>query len=304
MHETSLNGFSRRSFLLRSLFAGFGVAAVPALGALTACSPTPTPDEPMLGLLGNLRSRARSGAAEATGLIVGQADRVSAEVVRQCGTSPEDTCTTSVDVVEIPAEAPTVADIRGQMAALLPQAADDDQASLLTGLFAGLSTVDDATAGAPAIDWAVADTPLGADGSSRRSHASRALADATARIHEAVWLTGRLLPVAGAASKTVTTVADRLRRIRDAAFEATGVPAAAGYTFPVNAPAPTDPSGVLTALLTAVHAVTVELRRAVPGLDAEDRATVAMWCAVAARCEAAIEDRQGVDPLSVIVRGE
>lgn len=296
---------SRRRFLTRSLLVGLGLAATPALGALAACSPgTPQPDAALLELLGSLRALAGTGTDGGTGMFSTQSQRLADEAVRQCGTDPESTCTASVDDAPVPSPAPQVADVRRQITLLLPDAVDRDQASLLSGVFAALSTVDDRTAGSPAIDWAVAGTRLGDDGSSRRKKAAGALADATARIHEAVWLTGRVLPTAGTAVTAVNTVGDRLRRIRDVAVAVTEVSAAPGYTFPSGSSAPTDATGSATLLLSAVHGVTVEMRRAVSAVAAEDRVTVNMWCAVSARCEAALEDALGRDPLSVAVRGE
>lgn len=298
MHETPIPRLSRRSFLTRSLLVGLGVAALPAAGTLTACSSEPpAPDDRLLGALGGLRALDRDGADGGAGLFAGQADRLSAEIVRQCGTDADDTCTTAPDTVPVPSPAPSVADLRGELATVLPDAADSGQASLLTGMLAALATVDDTTAGGAAVDWTVVDRGLSGD-------VPDELGDATSRIHEAVWLTGRVLPLAGASADAVTTVAGRLRRIRDAAVAATDVPAAAGYTFPGGTGAPTDATAAVGVLLTAVHAVTVDLRRAAAKASGDDRVTVAMWCAVSARCEAALEDRAGTDPLSVPVRGE
>ncbi len=275
------------------------MAVLPAVGALTACSPDqPEPDDRMLEILGALRALGAASAAGSSAapgsFFTAQADRVAGEVVRQCGTDPSDSCTASVDTVEIPTGAPTVAAVRDLVTGLLPGAADRDQASLLAGLFAALATVDDRAAGGAAVDWAVVDAPLS-------GRAPDELADATARIHEAVWLTGRILPTVGSSASVVGTVGTRLRRVRDGALSATGIPSAAGYTFPTGAPAGDD---ALQLLLDAVHAVTVDLRRAVRAVDRDDRETVTMWCAVAARCEAALEDALGEDPLTVAVRGE
>lgn len=270
----------------------------------------------MLELFGTLKALEYSPVAEGTSLFTQQSTAIASEVRRQCGAAPADNgsddnisasttrCIASLDTVEIPTDAPSVAVARNQMLELLPLAADNGQASLLTGLLAALCTVDDEEAGASAIDWSVVEAPLGKEGSGRRKKASAALSDATARIHEAVWLTGRIQPFAGPTISAVTTVAERLRGIRDVAVAVTAVPAAASYTFPIETPAPYDPTGSATFLLTAVHAVTVDLRRAVQGVARDDRATVAMWCAVSARCEAAIEDALDRNPLSVAIRGE
>lgn len=298
MHETPRPRLSRRSFLTRSLLVGLGAAALPAAGTLTACSSElPEPDARLLEVLGDLRALEQDAVDGGAGLFAGQADRLATEVIRQCGTSPTDTCATSVDTVTVPDPAPAVAEVRGRITAVLPDAADTGQASLLTGMLAGLATLDDATAGAPAVDWSVVDRELTGD-------IPGELDDATARVHEAVWLTGRLLPVAGASATVVTTVATRLRRVRDAAVAATDVPAAAGYTFPGSTGAPKDTTTALGVLSAAVHAATVDLRRAAAKAAGDDRGTVAMWCAVAARCEAALEDALGTDPLAVAVRGE
>jgi hypothetical protein len=273
---------------------GLGVTALPAAGALTACSPDqPEPDERMLEILGALQALGGSSVAPSS-FFRTQAERVSAEVIRQCGTEPSDSCTASVDNVEAPAEMPSVASVRDMMTALLPEAADKDQASLLTGLFAAQATVADKDAGAPAVDWAVVDGPLSGSAPSE-------LEDATSRIHEAIWLSGRILPSAGSSTSAVTTVGTRLRRVRDALVTATGVASSAGYTFPSGAPSGSD---AVAMLLDAVHGVTVDLRRTVRTADSGDRLTVAMWCAVSARCEAALEDALGEDPLAVAVRGE
>ncbi|WP_312899011.1 hypothetical protein [Corynebacterium variabile] len=294
MHETPLPRLSRRRFLTRTLLVGLGVTALPAAGALTACSPDqPEPDERMLEILGALRALDGSPAAPGS-FFSTQADRVSAEVVRQCGTDPSDSCTASVGNVPTPAEKPSVASVRGMMTALLPEAADKDQAALLAGLFAAQATVADKDAGTPAVDWAVVDGPL--SGSTPTE-----LEDATSRIHEAIWLTGRILPTAGSSTSAVDTVGTRLRRVRDALVTATGIPASAGYTFPSGAPSGADAVSVLH---DAVHGVTVDLRRSVRTVSSEDRVTVAMWCAVSARCEAALEDALGEDPFAVAVRGE
>lgn len=270
------------------------MTALPAAGALTACSPDqPEPDERMLEILGALRGLDGSEAAPAT-FFSEQADRVSAEVIRQCGTEPSDSCTASVENVEVPAEMPSVATVRDMMTALLPEAADKDQASLLAGIFAAQATVSDKDAGAPAVDWAVVDGPMSGSVPSE-------LEDATSRIHEAIWLTGRILATAGSSTSAVTTVGTRLRRVRDALVTATGVASSAGYTFPSGAPSGSD---AVSVLLDAVHGATVDLRRAVRAVSSEDRVTVAMWCAVSARCEAALEDALGEDPLAVAVRGE
>lgn len=301
MHETPTRRLSRRRFLTRSLLAGLGVASLPALTSLAACSPTPPePDTRLTDLLGQLRALDRDGVDGGAGMFAGQAKRISAEIIRQCGTEPDAACTTSVDTVGPSATTPLVRDVRTTVTGILTDAADSGQASLLTGVYAALATVDDATAGAPAIDTAVVDRELTGD-------IPGELGESTSRIHEAVWLTGRVLPTAGTSTSTVTTVADRLRLIRDAAVDATGVAAAAGYTFPDGSAAGTgtaDSQGAVSVLLEAVHAVTVDLRRAASRADGEDRVTVASWCAVAARCEAALEDRTGTDPLSVPVRGE
>lgn len=325
MHETSATAhpapspaqLSRRGFLTRSILVGLGVAAVPAANVLAACSPKELqPDPLMLELFGTLKALERSPIAEGTSLFTIQSAAVASDVQRQCGVSPTTNgdsddvsassaqCIASLDTVAIPTDTPTVAIARAQMLGLLPHAADGGQASLLAGLHSALCTVEDNDAGASAIDWAIVDTPLGDDGSNRRKKASTALAGATARIHEAVWLTGRIQPFAGPTTTTVTTVAERLRRIRDVAVAVTAVPAAASYTFPINTPAPIDPTGSAVFLLSAVHAATVDLRRAVKDVARDDRVTVAMWCAVSARCEAAIEDALNRNPLSVAIRGE
>ncbi|AGP30970.1 hypothetical protein [Corynebacterium terpenotabidum] len=305
MHATSRPGLTRRSFLTRTLVLGLGLATLPAAGALTACSSEdPEPDARLLELVGTLRALETSPVDAGSGIFAAQADLVSGEIVRQCGTENPESCTATLDTVVVPADTPTVATARDQMTAVLPDAADSDQAALLAGLFAALATVADTDAGAPAIDWTVVETPLGSEDSTRRKTAASALEEATSRIHEAVWLTGRVLPTAGTPATAVTTVAGRLRQLRDVSMAVTDVPAAVGYTFPDGTAAPTDAASSATVLLTAVHAVTVELRRAVGSVDAEDRATVAMWCAVSARCEAALEDQLGINPLSVAVRGE
>ncbi|MFE1668307.1 hypothetical protein ACFWIM_10615, partial [Corynebacterium bovis] len=75
----------------------------------------------------------------------------------------------------------------------------------------------------------------------------------------------------------------------------------AGYRLPEGATDPTGPGDATDLMRRAVHAVTVELRRAVPTLEPADRGRVARWCAVSARNEAALE-APGTPPPAV--RGE
>ena len=95
-------------------------------------------------------------------------------------------------------------------------------------------------------------------------------------------------------------VGTRMRKLRDAIEPVAGVTAESGYTTDVDI---TDRTAGTQGLLDAVHGVTVELRRAVDSVAAEDRAVTAMWCA-GRPLEAALEDLLGEDPSAVSIRGE
>ncbi len=304
-----------------------GAALAVAAGALTACSSEPPrPDESLESLVQQLDALDGTPVAGGTGIFSDQAEALNEEIVRQCGTDrdgqPPEDC--AVRPLEALAEAPAVDDVRAMMLQLI--AGDDadsdsapdgdaerDRAVLLTGLHAALATLDDRAAGGPAIDdemieagySAGSDGDDGKDGDSGVSgETADALAPVTELVNQAVYLSGVVMPVAGANRGTVTTVSTRMRTIRDTVTPASGVAAEAGYSTPDGFTRPTDASSAAATLLDAVHAVTVSLRRAVDEVSEGDRALTAMLCAVSARSEAALEDALGEDPSEVSVRGE
>ena len=284
MRTVHLTLASRRSAALL-----LTLAVVPGAAGMVACSPgDPVPDAGLQGI--------SAGALDGNGIFAAQADLVDAEVLRECGTRDGESPADCATPAEAPADTPDVDKVRTEMMDLIGTGGND-RAVLLTGLHAALATVEDADAGGPAIDSDITDAGF-TDGS------SDALGKATELVDQAVYLTGVILPVAGDSAGTVSAVGGRLRGIRDAVAEASGVSAAPGYTFAEGATAPGDRNGAVTALLQAVHDVTVELRRAVGSLDGADRETAAMWAAVSARCEVALEDQLGTDPLTVTVRGQ
>lgn len=326
---------------LRRLLSAVAVTALAATGgALTACSPEPPePDEAMVSLAGQLNSLDGSDVAGGTALFADQAAAVNEEILRQCGTDRDGNgspaCEDAVagdggsdaesDADSDGGGTPTVAEIRDGMMDMIRYAggkgdgqyatapdADGarDRAVLLTGLHAALATVEDSDAGGPAIDRDLLEDGFpgsgGTDGddSSVSSETAEALAPATELVDEAVYLAGVVLPVAGTNRDTVMTVSERLREIRDAVASVSGVAADPGYTLPDGQDSPTDAPSAVATLLPAVHAVTVALRGAVDDVDASDRPVVAMWCAVAARSEAALEDAAGTDPLETSIRGQ
>lgn len=292
MRTVHLTLASRRSAALL-----LTLAVVPGAAGMVACSPDdPTPDAGLQGISADLRALSSDGALDGNGIFAAQADLVDAEVLRECGTRDGESPAGCATPAQAPADVPDIDKVRTEMMNLIGTGGGD-RAVLLTGLHAALATVEDADAGGPAIDSDITDAGF-TDGS------SDALGRATELVDQAVYLTGVVLPVAGDSSGTVSAVGSRLRGIRDAVAQASGVDAAPGYTFADGAAAPTDRNGAVTALLQAVHDVTVELRRAVGSLDGADRETAAMWAAVSARCEAALEDQLGTDPLTVTVRGQ
>ncbi|WP_420099860.1 hypothetical protein [Corynebacterium sp.] len=294
-----------------------GAALCVTAGTLTACSTEPPrPDESLESLVHQLDALDGTPAADGTAIFADQARAVSAEIVRQCGTDrdgnpPQDCGAPAPGELT---EAPSVDEVRTQMRDLIDgadtggDAAPDedgqrDRAVLLTGLHAALATLDDRSAGGSAIDQDLIDAGYGGD-PAVSAQTAEALAPVTDLVDQAVFLSGVVLPVAGADGATVTTVGDRMRTVRDAVAPASGVAAEAGYRMPEGVSAPTDAASAATVLLEAVHAVTVSLRRAVDDVSADDRTLTAVLCAVAARSEAALEDAVGDDPLDVSIRGE
>ena len=291
-------------------------------GALTACSTEPPERDAMLDnlqlQLTDVNTRLVVEGDAQTPVFEEQAGLVEDEILRLCGTedgeAPE-TCTTHTDVgVE---DDPTIADIRSAMMALIggedvtiddqeytatdyPGAPGEDDARdravLLTGLHAALATFSTRESGGEAIDQELLD-----EGFSDSEETAEALSDAAELIHQAVYLSGAVLPASGENRGTVVVVGTRMRSLRDAIEPVAGVTAESGYTTDVDI---TDRTAGTQGLLDAVHGVTVELRRAVDSVAAEDRAVTAMWCALAARSEAALEDLLGEDPSAVSIRGE
>lgn len=291
-------------------------------GALTACSTEPPERDAMLDKLQrqltDVNTRLVVEGDAQTPVFEEQAGLVEDEILRLCGTEdgevPE-TCTTHTDVgVE---DDPTIADIRSAMMALIggedvtiddqeytatdyPGAPGEDDARdravLLTGLHAALATFSTRESGGEAIDQELLD-----EGFSDSEETAEALSDAAELIHQAVYLSGAVLPASGENRGTVVVVGTRMRSLRDAIEPVAGVTAEPGYTTDVDI---TDRTAGTQGLLDAVHGVTVELRRAVDSVAAEDRAVTAMWCALAARSEAALEDLLGEDPSAVSIRGE
>ena len=291
-------------------------------GALTACSTEPPERDAMLDnlqrQLTDVNTRLVVEGDAQTPVFEEQAGLVEDEILRLCGTedgeAPE-TCTTHTDVgVE---DDPTIADIRSAMMALIggedvtiddqeytatdyPGAPGEDgardRAVLLTGLHAALATFSTQESGGEAIDQELLD-----EGFSDSEETAEALSDAAELIHQAVYLSGAVLPASGENRGTVVVVGTRMRSLRDAIEPVAGVTAESGYTTDVDI---TDRTAGTEGLLDAVHGVTVELRRAVDSVAAEDRAVTAMWCALAARSEAALEDLLGEDPSAVSIRGE
>jgi hypothetical protein len=291
--------------------AAFAVAS----GALTACSTEPPrPDESLESLVQQLDALDGSPAAGGTDIFSDQATAVSEEIVRQCGTDrdgqPPEGC--GVRTLESLADTPAVDDVRSLMLQLIagedagtgtaPDGdAERDRAVLLTGLHAALATLDEQASGGPAVDDEMIESGFGDEVA---ESTATALAPVTELVDQAVYLSGVVLPVSGSNRSLVTTVGSRMRTIRDTVTPASGVAPEAGYGTPDGFTAPTDAASAASTLLEAVHAVTVSLRRAVGEVDEDDRALVAMLCAVSARSEAALEDSLGDDPSSVSVRGQ
>ncbi|MGP9723355.1 hypothetical protein ACT3SZ_04980 [Corynebacterium sp. AOP40-9SA-29] len=318
--------FRRR--LGRPIVAVAATLAIGATGgALTACSSEPPrPDQGLESLVAQLGALEGTDAAGGTAIFTEQVDALNEEIVRLCGTdrdgvAPEGCEPTggtteaaeSEDAADV-ADAADVNAIREAMLALIERedadsdtAPDDDaergRAVLLTGLFAALATLDDSTAGGSAIDQELLDLGFGGSGEVSEQTA-QALAPATELVNQAVYLSGVVLPVAGTNNSTVTTVASRMRTVRDELTDASGLAAEVGYSTPEDFTQPTDSSSAAATLLDAVHAVTVALRDAVDEVADSDRALVATLCAMSARSEAALEDALGEDPLDVSVRGE
>lgn len=290
-----------------------GIAAVLTLtstaGALTACSTEPPePDSALVDVDRELVALNETDSAGGSPIFTEQAEAVDKEVLRLCGTDnegePPEECTTHTDV-GFEGE-PSVSGVRESMMTLIGADGDADyegapgddgvrdRAGLLTGLHAALATIDE-RGGSPAIDQELLD-----GGFSDSGDTAQALEPVAELVHQAVYLSGVVLPEAGGDRGTVVTVGTRMRSIRDAVEPVSGVAAAPGYSDTGS----TDDSSAAGTLLPAVHAVTVELRRAVDSVAAEDRAVTAMWAAVSARSEAALEDALGEDPLAVSIRGE
>ncbi len=314
--SASATAMQRRRPAARRVLA-VGAALSVAAASVTACSTEPPrPDENLESLVQQLDALDGTPVAGGTAIFADQSEAISGEIVRQCGTDrdgqPPENC--GAQTLEALADAPAVEDVRSRMLRLIDgedadsdTAPDDDgerdRAVLLTGLHAALATVDDSSAGGPAIDQDMIDA--GFDGGTDVSEdTASALAPATELVNQAVYLSGVVLPVAGANRDTVTTVSTRMRTIRDTVTPASGVAAEAGYSTPDDFTAPTDASSAASVLLDAVHAVTVSLRDAVDEVSDDDRALAAMLCAVSARSEAALEDALGEDPLAVSIRGE
>lgn len=303
----------RRRPVVRRVLAASAALTV-ATVSLTACSTEPPrPDENLESLVQQLDALDGTPVAGGTGIFADQSEAISGEIVRQCGTDrdgqPPENC--GARTLEALADTPAVEGVRSRMLQLIDgddaasdTAPDDDgerdRAVLLTGLHAALATVDDSSAGGPAIDQEMIDAGFDTDS----QDTAAGLAATTELVNQAVYLSGVVLPVAGTNRDTVTTVSTRMRTIRDTVTPASGVAADAGYSTPDGFTPPTDAATAASVLLESVHAVTVSLRRAVDEVSDNDRALVAMLCAVSARSEAALEDALGEDPLAVSVRGE
>lgn len=306
--------------LVRPVVAVAATLAIGATGgALTACSSEPPrPDQGLESLVAQLGELEGTDAAGGTAIFTEQVDALNDEIVRLCGTDrdgqPPEGCEPTGGST---GEATDVNDVRELMLRLIERedadsdtAPDDDaergRAVLLTGLFAALATLDDSTAGGSAIDQELLDLGFGGIGEDGEvsEQTAQTLAPATELVNQAVYLSGVVLPVAGSNRSTVTTVASRMRTVRDELTGASGVAADVGYSTPDDFTPPTDSSSAAGTLLEAVHAVTVALRDAVDEVDDADRALVATLCAMSARAEAALEDALGQDPLDVSVRGE
>lgn len=318
--------------LVRPVVAVAATLAIGATGgALTACSSEPPrPDQGLESLVSQLSALEGTDAAGGTAIFTEQVDALNEEIVRLCGTDhdgqPPDGCEpTGGRAGEASGEADSVDatdvnEVRELMLRLIERedtdsdtALDDDaergRAVLLTGLFAALATLDDSTAGGSAIDQELLDLGFGGIGEVGEvgevsEQTAQALAPATELVNQAVYLSGVVLPVAETNRSTITTVANRMRTVRDELTDASGVAADVGYSTPDDFTPPTDSSSAAATLLEAIHAVTVALRDAVDEVDDADRALVATLCAMSARSEAALEDALGLDPLDVSVRGE
>ncbi|MDK8510335.1 hypothetical protein QP948_02775 [Corynebacterium bovis] len=291
-------------------------------------------------LAATARDRRAAGDVTLGDLLAAQAEAVRGEVSRQCGTdrsgATPDSCTadgggaggagdTGTPAPGSSAEA--AAAFQERMLALVASTPGDagvtrrgstadtvtaEQARLLTGLVAALAPVS----GRPTVA-AMRDGSSDAPG--RLSDAARdELGEVLDRCLAAVYASGLALPVAGAGRAAVTGAATAMRALRDAVWRtpAPGSPAVgaagagdadrsatppAGYRLPEGATDPSGPGDATDLMRRAVHAVTVELRRAVPTLEPADRGRVARWCAVSARNEAALES-PGTPPPAV--RGE
>ena len=292
-------------------------------GTLTACSTEPPERDTMLDDIERQLSAVNTDLVVEgrldTPVFEQQAGMVEEEILRLCGTDddgevPEE-CSTRDDVG---AEGePSIADVRSAMMALIsgedvtldgqeysatdyPGAPDEDDAAdravLLTGLHAALATFSTRQSGGEAIDQ-----ELLSEGFSDSEETSESLKKTAELIHQAVYLGGAVLPSSGENRGTIVLVGNRMRSLRDAVAPVAGVTAESGYTTDVDI---SDQTAATQGLLDAVHAVTVELRRAVDGVAPEDRAVTAMWCALAARSEAALEGLLGGDPSAISIRGE
>lgn len=302
-------------------------------GALSACTAEePEPDAALVDIVHQLDALDGTDVAGGTALFADQAEALDAEILRLCGTDRDgeipESCTTgrgesTGSGSDDTDETPSVSEVRDSMMVLIgtdgtegsegpgdyPGAAsgDDarDRAVLLSGLYAALATLEDSDAGGSAIDQDVLDGgfPSASEGSVDEATAE-ALTPVTELVNQAIYLSGAVLPVSGENRGTVTVVSERMRTLRDAVTSASGVPGEVGYAMPEDFSAPSGATSAVETLLPAVHAVTVSLRAAVDEVDEADRAVVAMWTAVSARSEAALEDALGTDPLATSIRGE
>lgn len=299
---------SRGSGRVAALIMAMVVATV---GTLTACSTEPPErDSALVDVNKQLIALEDTPVGDASPVFGEQAAAIDEEILRQCGTDSDgetpESCTTHDDV-GFEGE-PQIAAVREDMMSLIgesgdadyPGAPDDEgareRAVLLTGLHAALATFSARSSGGAAVDQELLD-----DGFSDSEDTADALSTVTELVHQAVYLSGVVLPSSGENRGVISTVGTRLRSIRDAVEPITGVAAEPGYSTDIDT---SDPTAAAKGLLEAVHAVTVELRRAVDSVAAEDREVTAMWCAVAARSEASLEDMLGSDPSSVSIRGE
>lgn len=310
-----------RRWLLSRLPLGAAIIGTSALG-LSACSQdsvtelfstNPSPNELLQTLAAQLSAAGNSSPDPAmSAFLNAQSELVTQEVLRQCGVdnqgNPPASCTKDFSLHSPPAD-PEVAYMDLITTAAQDMPADvaryvEEQFPLVVGLYAAFATTQ-----AQPNPGAVALLEKQAIAEGLKTAAEQ-LAKLVEFAHAAIYAAGLAMAHAGSQVGIYSSVAARLRELRDAAMDALqnlsqGVPeAAAGYSLPPELAQPTDSASSAAMFHAVLIPITRQLRLiAVQADTVAAREWVARWCGLIARGEAAMERIQGTNPLDITVRG-